>query len=397
MHTTYRSGEWFLLVTPDAIVALPPQVPADVVTALWDRMPQHPTLATVLESVGAGGDFTALPAFVAVLAEGTGVRIALRGDVGARVTTASGPQEFSGADLTTWSERLVAVASAVELTLESVAPTSPVLPVGSGVVRASMVSAELASGQPPMTSAEEGEQPASSMEPPAALPVPEPEPEARPAPEPTPEPAPRPEPQPAPAARPEPEPAAQPEPEPAAQPEPESAAQLEPEPEPMPAIAENPQTAPVEVTLAPPNEMTLAPPVEATLAPSKEDFDQLWGATIHSAPSATPPTAPPAPAAPERGGDHDGETISTAAMRALRQQGTPAATGPDSASAPAVSAGTGASWRATISPSRVSTAPRKRSVPERSSPTMRWPSRSRSTRMAGLPGPVTSRRPRSAT
>ena len=73
MHTTYRSGEWFLLVTPDAIVALPPQVPADVVTALWDRMPQHPTLATVLESVGAGGDFTALPAFVAVLAEGTGV------------------------------------------------------------------------------------------------------------------------------------------------------------------------------------------------------------------------------------------------------------------------------------------------------------------------------------
>ncbi len=39
--------------------------------------------------------------------------------------------------------------------------------------------------------------------------------------------------------------------------------------------------------------------------------------------------------------------------------------------------------RTTMSPSRVSTAPMNRSLPERSTPTMRWPVRSRSTRIAG--------------
>ena len=60
-------------------------------------------------------------------------------------------------------------------------------------------------------------------------------------------------------------------------------------------------------------------------------------------------------------------------------------------------AATGTSRRATMSPSRVSTAPMKTSLPDRSMPTMRCPARSRSTRIAGLPGPDASRTPISAT
>ena len=59
--------------------------------------------------------------------------------------------------------------------------------------------------------------------------------------------------------------------------------------------------------------------------------------------------------------------------------------------------GAATSRRATMSPSSVSTAPMNESLPDRSMPTMRCPSRSRSTRIAGLPGPDASRTPFSTT
>ncbi|WP_288968483.1 FHA domain-containing protein, partial [uncultured Microbacterium sp.] len=94
-----------------------------------------------------------------------------------------------------------------------------------------------------------------------------------------------------------PEPVAAPEPEP----EPEPQSDVEPEPEePLPVIDD---------AFLPPTEVTLAPPVD-------DDFDQLWGATVHSVGAAAP--APVAPVVVE--GDHDGATISAADLRALRQE-----------------------------------------------------------------------------
>lgn len=232
MQTIYRPGQWYLIVLPGALVALPPEVSDDIVAQLWERLREQATLTTVVDvlTAQAGGAFASLPSFVAAVAEGADIRIALRGEVSAQVSTVTGTHEFSGAEVTTWSERFVVGASRVDITVGA-AEGAAALPVLSGVVRAATVSAELGS--------DEAE--------PIATPVVDAEPEAAPTVE--------------------------------------------------------------DATMA---------PTEVTLAPSTEDFDQLWGATVHSAP-AVPPAASPTPVAGLQG-DHDGATIAASELRALRQQ-----------------------------------------------------------------------------
>lgn len=291
MQTIYRPGQWYLIVIPGALVALPPDVPGDVVARLWERMPEEKTLATVVDvlTTHAGGSFTALPSFVAAAAEGADVRIALRGGVSARVTTATETLELSGAEVTTWNERFLGGATQVEITVETTEEADG-LPVQSGIVRASAASAELEPTDADPLTAALGPVPVVGSAAPAAVEVP---PEAV-------EPVPVAEPEPAPvSAMPEPEP----EPEAAAEPAPETAPDTAPEPvvepEPLPVIEDASLLS---------TEVTLAPPVD-------DDFDQLWGATVHSAAPVAPPVVPTAVE-----GDHDGATVSAADLRALRQQ-----------------------------------------------------------------------------
>lgn len=239
MQTTYRPGQWYLIVLPGALVALPPDASADVVTRLWERMPQQKTLATVIDVLtsDARGVFASLPSFVAAIAEGPDIRIALRGEVSASVISGAGPREFSGAGVTTWNERFVTDASRVEITLEA-AGEDAALPVHGGVVRAAAVSAEF-------ESADE----VAAIAPPEPARVPEP---------------------------------------------------VEPEPDPVV------------------HDATMEP-TEVTLAPSTEDFDQLWGATVHSVPAEPPAAEAPALETHDQG-DHDGATISSSQLRSLRQQ-----------------------------------------------------------------------------
>src|SRR5690606_7581139 len=107
----------------------------------------------------------------------------------------------------------------------------------------------------------------------------------------------------------------------------------EPEPtaaEPEPAAAE-PEPEPAESTEAePPAEEPPAPepaeqsehggetliPTEQTTGSDIDEFEQLFGDTVHSAPSAA--AAPAAPVVPIAG-DHDGATISVGEARALRR------------------------------------------------------------------------------
>ncbi|WKT91023.1 FHA domain-containing protein [Microbacterium maritypicum] len=287
MQTIYRPGQWYLIVIPGALVALPPDVPGDVVARLWERLPEDKTLATVVDvlTTHAGGSFTSLPSFVAAVAEGADVRIALRGAVSAQVETGTESLELSGAEVTTWNERFLGGATKIDITVE--APADAVgLPVQGGIVRAAAVSAELEpSDADPLTSAL-GPAPVvgdAAADAPASEPVAVPEPVAAPEP----------------VVVPIPEPVAAPEPEP----EPEPQSDVEPEPEePLPVIDD---------AFLPPTEVTLAPPVD-------DDFDQLWGATVHSVGAAAPAAAPVAPVVVE--GDHDGATISAADLRALRQE-----------------------------------------------------------------------------
>ena len=258
MQTTYRPGQWYLIVLPGALVALPPDVSAVVVTRLWERMPEQKTLATVIDALtsDARGDFASLPSFVAAVAEGPDIRIALRGEVSASVISGAGPHEFSGAGVTTWNERFVTDASRVEITLEA-AGEDAALPVHGGVVRAAAVGAELDSADK-----------VTAIAPPE--PVHEPEP-------------------------------------------------VEPDEAPEPVEPEPIEPEPVESESVPVVHDATMEPTEVTLAPSTEDFDQLWGATVHSVPAEPPAAEAPALETHDQG-DHDGATISSSQLRSLRQQ-----------------------------------------------------------------------------
>lgn len=373
MQTIYRPGHWNLLVIPGALVALPPDAPTEVVSTLWERLPAQKTLATVVDvlTTQAGGSFTALPPFVAAVAEGADVRIALRGGVAARVTATDGAHELSGAEVTTWSERFIGGATRIEITVETVEGDAG-LPVHTGIVRAAAVSADLetddasplagALGPVPVVVATHDGASAAAL---AAAPVPlalfggaalgadaaiaaplvgsvpvppvvSPPPVVAPplvAPPVAPTPA-------VPASVSSPPAAAVPiVPAPAAEPAPEEPALDAAAPEdaaPEEAAPEGPASntdAPAEDAAPVTEEIPEQPaesgpvpviegvtlvPTEETITPDDDDlFDQLFGATVHTAPA--PADAPPVPPLPAQG-DHDGATISAAELRALRQQ-----------------------------------------------------------------------------
>jgi hypothetical protein len=356
MQTIYRPGHWNLLVIPGALVALPPDAPTEVVSTLWERLPAHKTLATVVDvlTTQAGGSFTALPPFVAAVAEGADVRIALRGGVAARVTAADGAHELSGAEVTTWSERFVGGATRIEITVESVEGEAG-LPVHTGIVRAAAVSADLESadaapltgalGPAPVVVATHDGASASALAaaavplalfggaalgadaaisaplvgtvpvPPQVTPPPVVAPPVVAAP-----PVVTPPPVVAPPVAPG---TALPEaiaPEPA-EPAPVDSASPEPAPEASPVTEEIPEQSAESGPVSVIDGHTLVP--TETITPDDEDdlFDQLFGETVHTAPerSVPEPAAPPVPPLPAQG-DHDGATISAAELRALRQQ-----------------------------------------------------------------------------
>lgn len=341
MQTIYRPGQWNLIVIPGALVALPPDAPAEVVSTLWERLPAHKTLATVVDvlTTQAGGSFTALPPFVAAVAEGADVRIALRGGVAARVTAVDGAHELSGAEVTTWSERFIGGATRIEITVETVEGDAG-LPVHTGIVRAAAVSADLESddaapltgalGPAPVVVATHDGASATAL---AAAPVPlalfggaalggaafgadaavsaplvgdVPVPTVVTPPVVTPPPAPS-------AVTP---PAAPPVPEAAVADAPVADAPVA-EPPVAPVTEEIPEQSSDSAPLPVIEDATLVP-TEDTITPDDDDiFDQLFGATVHTAPA--PADAPPVPPLPAQG-DHDGATISAAELRALRQQ-----------------------------------------------------------------------------
>ena len=381
MQTIYRPGQWNLIVIPGALVALPPDAPTEVVSTLWERLPAHKTLATVVDvlTTQAGGSFTALPPFVAAVAEGADVRIALRGGVTARVTATDGAHELSGAEVTTWSERFVGGASRIEITVETVEGDAG-LPVHTGIVRAAAVSADLESddaaplagalGPAPVVVATHDGASATAL---AAAPVPlalfggaalgadaaisaplvgavpvppavSPPPVAAPSVGVTPVvPASVSSPPaaavpiiPAPPAEDATDAPAAPEdaaPEHASADDdareeaaPEDAAPEDAAPESAdagsavdaaPVTEEIPEQRAESGPLPVIDGVTLVP-AEDTITPDDDDiFDQLFGATVHTAPA--PADAPPVPPLPAQG-DHDGATISAAELRALRQQ-----------------------------------------------------------------------------
>ena len=280
MNTVYRAGSWYALIGPRAVVALPPDADAALVGTLWERVAaEEVAFAEVVDALTAagGGSFSAIPPFAAVVREGEHARIAVRGRVRARVTTADDEREITGAEVTTWSERFVPAVTGIEIRVEDRAE-DPALPIVAGVVRAGVVAAgEVA---PLVPEPVEGPEEVAPL-----LPEPVEGPEA-------------------------PDEVAPLVPEPVEGPEaPAGATTQDPEPALHPAEFADADDLGDTVLSAPAAVETILPPADTVAAP-------IGGHTLDFRPT----TAAPSPGVHAAGedGDHDGATISLAQARALR-------------------------------------------------------------------------------
>lgn len=314
MQTTYRAGNWYILVSPGALIALSPDAPDELVARLWEREQTEGDLAAVIDALSdhAAGSFLTMLPFAAVVLDGPNARIAVRGEATVQVTGPDGVESFTGSNVTTWSERFVANASRIAVSIDD-SGDSASLPITGGIVRASNASADIEPSD--VKAADAAHQVAVPIV--ADMPIEEHEPTEADAPvepnapvEPV---APIEEPvveEAAPAVVPAEMPSAE---EPEEEPVAEEPATEEPATEEIP---ESPAAVDDAVDGA-----TLLP-AEDTFASDADEFDQLFGATIVSPGALAPP--PPAAIPTPLEGDHDGATISVAEARRLRQ-GAPAA------------------------------------------------------------------------
>ncbi len=111
----YTTGPWRAVVTPSGVVVLPATVDAAMLDRIWTSLGSGDGLGAVLETLtGAfGTSLRSIPPFAVATISGAEVRLAVRGGLAIEVdeTDAAGVASsltVSGADVTTWSERVVA-------------------------------------------------------------------------------------------------------------------------------------------------------------------------------------------------------------------------------------------------------------------------------------------------
>ncbi len=130
---------WRAAVTGSALAVLPPAVTPHAVEGVWRRL-EGGGIGAVLDSLtGAfGTSLAAIPPFGLAVAEGDGVRVAVRGPVSLVVETADGVEEVSGAGVATWTERFLPRAVRVSVDIGA-GSDADLLPIESGVVPAARI------------------------------------------------------------------------------------------------------------------------------------------------------------------------------------------------------------------------------------------------------------------
>ncbi len=130
---------WRAAVTGSALAVLPPAVTPHAVEGVWRRL-EGGGIGAVLDSLtGAfGTSLAAIPPFGLAVAEGDGVRIAVRGPVSLVVETTDGVEEVSGAGVATWTERFLPRAVRVSVDIGA-GSDADLLPIESGVVLAAQI------------------------------------------------------------------------------------------------------------------------------------------------------------------------------------------------------------------------------------------------------------------
>lgn len=134
----YTSGEWRAAVVPSGAVVVDAAASPELVARLWQALGEAGGLHGILDALTSGhaGAFSTLPPFAVVLREDGATRIAVRGAVTA---TIDGGPTLSGAGVTTWSEQLVPGDGSVRITTPGAAAGALDLVVRDGVVLVSAV------------------------------------------------------------------------------------------------------------------------------------------------------------------------------------------------------------------------------------------------------------------
>ncbi|MGF9647483.1 hypothetical protein AAIH32_05890 [Pseudarthrobacter oxydans] len=137
--TSYLSGTWLGIIRSRTAVLLGPDTPPALVSALWDLLATRPEVHEVLHAVtnSHGGSLVNIPSFGLLDFNGP-LRVFLRGDLDVTVRSRDGVVELSGRDVTTWTERRLALPGLCQLTIPAAGGTAhdglPELPLAEGVV-----------------------------------------------------------------------------------------------------------------------------------------------------------------------------------------------------------------------------------------------------------------------
>jgi len=160
-------GEWYGVLGDSVLVLLPPGAKARV-SGIWERVDDGAGFDEVLDALISGG-LRELPGFVLVSAESGDVKVVIRGEGEAELTTADGPVIVAGAADATWVERNVAGVTGLRVRVGEPTGDGDDTPytVAAGLVRVASVE------QPASTFAAEPE-PAPVPEPPARILPPDP-------------------------------------------------------------------------------------------------------------------------------------------------------------------------------------------------------------------------------
>ncbi|VXB78146.1 conserved hypothetical protein [Arthrobacter sp. 9V] len=155
--TRYQQGEWFGVVRNGTVVLLGPDTPHALIDTVWELLASAPEAHEVLHEVteAFGVSLSRIPPF-GIIDSKDALRVFLRGDLELVVQLGGGAQQggseerVSGRDVTTWTERRLADATAYSVRIGDGAAvnssalnssTLNSLPVGEGVVLLSSLDA----------------------------------------------------------------------------------------------------------------------------------------------------------------------------------------------------------------------------------------------------------------
>ncbi len=149
MDVRYATGEQYVVVGESAVAVLDGGAPREAREAVWLALRAGGGVAEVLQGLIAqfAANLPAIPGFAVVARSADGVHVAVRGPAVVRALTPAGPVDVSSGSATMWNERLVSDAVVVDVVADGKVPSGEQsasapdcdLPLESGVVLARSV------------------------------------------------------------------------------------------------------------------------------------------------------------------------------------------------------------------------------------------------------------------